>query len=109
MAWNTPSPPKPPGEWDSYSAGLDYKGWTLSCGDLFHIHITSSGGQFYTSFNHGTLPVRGKLNAAREAAEREIVRRIRAMLPAYRAIFERVEAQALVDTGKVTPLRPKKD
>lgn len=89
MAWNTPDPPKPPGELHEYSAGMDYRGWTLDCGKLFA----------------GALPVVKNLHAAQLAAEREIVRRVREMLPAYRAVFARLERRA--DNGKVTQLRPK--
>lgn len=105
MAWNTPSPPTPPGDWQEYSAGMDYRGWTLDCGKLFHVHITAKGGSFYTDFNAGALPVVKNLQVAQQAAEREIVRRVREMLPAYRAVFARLERRA--DNGKVTVLRPK--
>jgi hypothetical protein len=92
MAWNTPPPPDPPGAWTSYSCGTDYKGWALSGGSLFHVRISWSRGKYFTQFNSGSLPVTGELAAAQKAAEREIVRRVRDMLPSYRAIFARVQA-----------------
>ena len=63
----------------------------LEAGPLFHVHITSTGGNYCTSFNNGTLPVVSKLDTAKLAAEREIIKRVREMLPAYRIIFERQE------------------
>jgi hypothetical protein len=107
MAWNTPSPPKPPGEWDHFSAGADYFAWTLTVGGVFHVHVHKAGGSYYTMFNSSTLPSKDSLREAQVSAEREIVRRVRDMLPAYRAIFARYEMER--DTKNVTPLRPRKD
>ena len=107
MAWNPKSSDRPPGEWYEYSAGMDYRGWVLECPPLFHVHIVSQGGKYSTTFNGSPLATPGNLKAARAAAEAEIVRRVRVMLPSYRAVFARFEARA--ETSNVTPLRPPKD
>ncbi|MES2292009.1 MAG: hypothetical protein V4527_01790 [Pseudomonadota bacterium] len=86
---------------------MDYKAWTLTVGDIFHVHICVNKGRYYTTFNHGTLPMKGTLRDAQKAAEREIIRRVREMLPAYRAIFARYEMEQ--DMANVTPLRPNKE
>lgn len=107
MAWDTPSPPRLPGEWSEYSTRMDYRGWVLECPPLFHVHIVSAGGKYQTSFNGAPLATPGNLKSARAAAEAEIVRRVRAMLPAYRVVFARFEARQ--ETANKTPLRPPKD
>jgi len=107
MTWDPKQPPRPIGEWYEYSAGTDYRGYTLDCGRLFHVHIVSKGGRYDISFNGASLSDAKSLRAARFAAEAKIVAQVREMLPAYRIIFARYEQQE--KPANVTPLRPIKD
>ncbi len=112
MAWNQIPPPKPtpPGEWEAFSYGKDYRGWILRCGPAFHAHITSCGGGFYTEFNLKPLQVQKELAKAQAAVEEKIINNVRAMLPAYKVIFERVERRALIQANaNVTAIHGEKD
>ena len=92
MGWSQIPPPKPPvlGAWEAYDYGIDYHGWVLKCGPLFHGHIHLAGGNYYSQLNGRAMPERKSLAEAQDAIERAIIARVREMLPAYRIIYGRV-------------------
>jgi len=112
MTWGRipPPTPTPPGEWEAFSYGSDYRGWILRCGPAFHAQITSGAGNFYTEFNSKPLAVQKNLERAQAAVEEKIVNDVRAMLPAYRVIFERVERRGLIAAqANITSLHGKRE
>ncbi|HZQ40182.1 MAG TPA: hypothetical protein VFA87_05300 [Rhizomicrobium sp.] len=92
MGWNGYPPPKPPplGEWETYDCGSDYHGWTLKCGTLFYGQIHLAGGSYFVQLNGRALDSAKSLDEAKDAVERAIIARVRAMLPAYRVVYGRV-------------------
>jgi hypothetical protein len=112
MGWKDIPPPKPtpPGEWEAFSYGSNYRGWILRCGPAFNAHITASENKFYTMFNSDGRSVQANLARAQAAVEEEIINSVRVMLPAYRVIFERVEKRGLIKThANVTPIYGSKE
>jgi hypothetical protein len=113
MTWGRVPPPKPtpPGDWEHFSYGSDYKGWVLRCGPAFHAQITGGGNQYYTMFNSQSLQVQQSLPRAQAAVEEKIVNDVRAMLPAYRVIFDRVERRGVITAAhaNVTPIHGNKE
>ena len=85
----------------------------MRCGPAFVGHIVSSGGgdKYFTTLNGAARPVQAHLATAQARIEGEIVSSVRAMLPAYKVIFDRVKNRAIVQkpTENVTPLRAPKD
>jgi hypothetical protein len=113
MNWSRIPPPKPtpPGEWESFSCGNEYRGWVLRCGPAFYAQIHAHAGkEFFSAVNTQALPVQSDLGRAQAAVEEKIVNSVRAMLPAYKVIFERVERRGLLQANtNITPLHGKKD
>lgn len=86
----------PPGEWLEWqAAGID--GWTLKAWPIFEAQIRLMRHlrppQFSVDINQTTFGLRPTLEAAKAAAELEMVQRVQGMLPAYRAIHARVKAR----------------
>lgn len=97
--------PTPPGEWEAFTYGTDYRGWLLRCGPGFVVHITRGGDQYFTTFNGGTnLGAQNTLLQAQVAAELAIVNSIRQMLPSYKAIVDRLDAR---HQNNVIAIKPK--
>jgi hypothetical protein len=71
----------------------------LRCGPSFNVHITGGGDNFYTTLNGGGRPIQHSLLQAQVAAELEIVKSVRVMLPSYKEIVERLEARHNRKTG----------
>lgn len=81
------------GEWTAYAHGDGYRAFWLNCGKLFVAHIITSGGRTYTDLNGRTLTGADTVEDAMRMVEREVVSQVREMLPAYKAIHARVEAE----------------
>lgn len=108
MGWRDIKPPKPtpPGEWETFSAG-NYRGWILRCGPAFlgQINTNESHDKFYSALNRDSLPLQTNLSKAQAQMEEQIINSVRAMLPAYRVIFERVEGRGKIQShSNVTPI-----
>jgi len=109
MTWSRIPPPKPtpPGEWEAFTYGSDYRGWILRCGPAFdaHIHQQGGGDKYFTMLNGKARNIQTSLTKAQAAVEEEIINSVRVMLPAYKVIFERVQQRGLQEkSGKVTVL-----
>ena len=98
-----------PGEWTAFAHGDGYRAYWLACGMLFSANISEGGGRIFVQLNGRTLTGALTLEEAMQLVEREVVRQVRDMLPAYRAIHARVEAAQARKDANVTILRPKKD
>lgn len=96
--------PTPPGEWEAFSYGNDYRGWVLRCGPGFDAHITSGGDKFYTILNGKGLAIQDSLVKAQVAVEHSIVNSMREMLPGYKVIVERLDARY---NKNIIPMKPK--
>lgn len=67
----------------------------MRCGPAFNAHIHShEGKEFYTTLNSSALAVQNDLVRAQAAVEEKIINSVRAMLPAYKVIFERAKRRA---------------
>jgi len=51
------------------SYGKDYRGWTLTCGPAFFVHMHQDRGNYYTTLNGAALGVMNDLGKAKGAAE----------------------------------------
>ena len=90
--------------------GADYRGWIMRCGPAFYAQITSNGGNFYTEFNSKPLKVQNNLETAQAMVEEKIISEMRAMLPGYKVIFERVQKRGKIAAQpNVTPLHGKRE
>lgn len=94
MGWSQVKPPPapPPGKWERWSYGKDIQGWALKCGPMFWADIRKVGehGNYYAMLNSDPLGNDPDPKVLMVQIEREIVRRVREMLPAYRVIFARI-------------------
>jgi len=106
MGWgDIPKPkPTPPGEWEAFLYGSDYRGWILRCGPGFVVQIHKSGDNYYTSLNSTGLAVQGSLLQAQLEAELAIVKGVREMLPGYKVIVERLESR---HKNNIISMKPK--
>jgi hypothetical protein len=93
MKWLKQVPPKPPkqGVWERWSYGTDIEGWTLRCGAFdADVRRTGGTGNWYLTINNHPFLNTPDLNAAKQDAERRLVQRIEAVLPAYEVIKARL-------------------
>lgn len=105
MGWkDIPKPkPIPPGQWEEFSYGHDYRGWVLRCPPAFHAHITLSGGDCLLSMNAAGGGRYGSLDASKAAAELAIVTTMRETLPVYKMLVERAEQRREENIIRMNP------
>lgn len=80
-----------PGEWESWdTAGI--QGWTLKCLPVFkaEIRFLRHRSVYSLDLNSVAMGEHPELFPLQDRAEREIIARVRGMLPAYRGIHARV-------------------
>ena len=82
------------GQWVAFNCGPDYNARLLTCGTMFKAHIHLSGGRVYVDFNGKPMNGGASLEDAMKICEKEIVRRVMEMLPAYKAILARVKGES---------------
>jgi hypothetical protein len=99
----------PLGEWifsESISVGMDDKQWTLRCYPVFEarIHWQASYRRYHLTMNGTDFGKFRDLNVARQRAEREIIDRVRQLLPVL-AIVRRRLLSSPVAREPVEPTR----
>jgi hypothetical protein len=91
--WLADLPPAaPPGEWERWDYGKDLRGWSLTCGPMFHADVSATARGLTAFLNMQPIAHGQDLEALKRLAELEIVARVRRMLPVYRIIHARVRA-----------------
>jgi hypothetical protein len=93
MGWQNdfkPPPPKP-GAWERWSYGHDVEGWSLRCGPMFFADVRKVGaaGEYYATLNSDILGNDPDPQKLMRAVDREIVRRVRELIPAYKVLRAR--------------------
>ena len=86
------------GEWETWTYGMSIRGWTLQCGRFTaDIRQNSPDSPYFLTINRHTIMNTPVLEKAQEYAEREIVARVDSVLPAYRVIYDRLNARRGVE------------
>lgn len=80
------------GEWERWEYGKDRRGWTLDCGGMFHADVGPGPKGYVVTLNLHPIGRGDDPEALKRLAERQIVERVRHMLPAYRIVHARVVA-----------------
>jgi len=103
-----PYVPPPQGEW-YFTGTIDgrHDSWDLLCYPVFRARITrAGGGTFALEIGNRSFGTFYNLDAAKQRAEKEIVSRARAMLPALVTIRNRLRASPVAaETAPEAPAR----
>lgn len=93
--------PEEPGVWKAWEcAGV--LGWTLKCLPVFQAEIRYEAypKAYFLCINDVAMGQSKELEPLQDRAEREMIARVRGMLPAYRVIHERImKRQGTPGTG----------
>ena len=90
-----PPRPEPLGQWTAWSAA-EIKGWTLKLHPVFDAQVRFRRDLKRYEFqinNQFIIGMRDSLEEAQRACEEHIITMVRAMLPAYRIVHQRVTGE----------------
>lgn len=95
MGWQSSSvspPPPKQGVWEHWTYGKDIQGWSLRCGPMFFADIRRIGdyGNYYATLNSDVLGNDPNPQTLMKKVDREIIRRMREAIPAYKILHARV-------------------
>jgi hypothetical protein len=88
--WLPRYPDPEPGQWIEYSYSKDTHGWHLTVGNAFHADVAYRGTRYYLLLNLHPISDGSDPEALKLLAEQHIVARVQKMIPAYKAIYARV-------------------
>lgn len=82
------------GEWNEWTYGIEIRGWEMECGNLkADIRQTQKDAPYYLTINRHHIANGPDLEDLKHMAEDHFVKRISAVLPAYRVIRSRMRAR----------------